>query len=197
MSPFWLDSGRAVAYFQPVGRRRLAATLTVSAVRPCGYKTSEVQAMSARLSVVVAWAGSEAVSRSNAACTLRAPPGTLRWNAYISTRSRFHTRVCPPAVKTTPDKLAIGPFGACSPGSHLGYTKVSAPACAGISIWTWRMWRAASVASTAKVIVGFCADGTGLSGGAAWASAGNTREKARGKSAGRAVKRGMKQVLCR
>jgi hypothetical protein len=49
-----------------------------------------------------------------------APCGTSMWKAYMSTGSRRHWRVFPPALNFSPERLMIGPVGPCSPGIHSG-----------------------------------------------------------------------------
>src|ERR1700722_791232 len=66
-------------------------------------------------------------------------------------RSRCHASGRPFAVKVRPDSPAIGPSGECSPGSHLGNSKVSGPDLTGITRCVRSIPREAAVASTSTV----------------------------------------------
>ena len=113
---------RAVPNFQPVGSRSDACT-AMSSFAPGGASSTQCQDSTMRWSVVDGPAlnlPSLGARYSSATSTRRAPSGTSRWKAYMSTGSRRQGRVRPAAVNSRPARLTIGPVGPCSPGIHFG-----------------------------------------------------------------------------
>ncbi len=95
-----------------------------------------------------------AVARNSAfAFRVVMPAGTLRWNAYIFTSSRFQANFPPLAVNVSPVKLSIGPVGPCSPGIHSGYTRVIGPDSTGIESSARSIFRGASLRSNTMDVV--------------------------------------------
>ncbi len=94
-------------------------------------------------------AGSVRISRSHSSSL--APAGMSRWKAYMSTGSRAHVSGSPCTVKRGAASEVAGPAGLCRPGSHFGYTSVSAPGVTGMRKCAFMMPRGASRTSTATL----------------------------------------------
>ena len=93
------------------------------------------------------------VRKSNSAVIVDTPSGTVRWKAATSIVSRFHSSFWPLALNVMPAILSIALRGVWPPGTHIGYSSVSAPACTGMVSFTRKMRCARLVASTSTLMV--------------------------------------------
>src|SRR5260370_10298412 len=133
-----------------------------------GYSTTWFQL--SRWSCVVAEApeekpsGGAGITMSRRASSVLVPSGTVSWMEYISTRSRRHVSRCPLAENCSPVRSTMGPVGPCSPGIHLGKTRVSDPGATGICSVACKIFSGACDASTCSLIGCPDADVAGAAG---------------------------------
>ena len=127
----------------------------LAASRPLGSSTNSFQEITASCALLVGPAVKEPPSTgspvSRAISRRLAPAGTVTLIAYMSRGSRCQVSCVPLARIVMPTSVSSGPVGPCSPGIHLGNTRVSGPGLTARERSVCTRLRAISRASTRTV----------------------------------------------